>query len=703
MVRTCKIMAMLVVLALCGAVSAINDPVAHWGFDEGEGAIAYDSVGTNHGTIYGAQWASGIVGGALRFDGVGDYVTVGKDDDVFPNTILTWSVWIKPLSYTSEGVILWDDDFQGGGDRGIELRDDERIGAGDWFVDTISSSAISLGEWHYIAFTSGDGLTKLYVGGELNAISSGLLPDHTGRSFVSVGSGHEGARGYFRGLIDDVLIYERALSAEEIRGLYLRDMYGLEIVGPNDVAENSSAQYRAIAHYDNGFTRDVTSLATWTVEPETIASIDAGILSTATIDSAREQITITAEYGEGSTTVDAQQQVSVYAVCPSGSALYFDGVNDYMDSNDFDLGENFAVCLWVDPATAGDDQCFIGKNTSGGGNIFLFGFWSGGYHVRVRSDVHIEGSKTTGWQHLVVVAEQTDSTHTNISVYKDSEILWTQTLDDVVGDMSGKGWTIGQEWDAHSRTDFFDGTIDEVAIFNRALSGEEVRTNMRTKLTGEETDLAAYWDFDEGEGQFVYDLSGNNNHGRLGSTPFADNSDPAWVEPGAPVGACAIPVAMDIKPGSCPNPLNVTSRGVVPAAILGTEDLGVNTIDIASIRLAGVAPIRSSSEDVATQVEDGNECECTEDGADGFTDLALKFETQEIVQTLGEVDDGDVLTLTLTGTRQDGTPIEGTDCIVVRGKSKPFNKADFDKDGMVNMVDFAVMAENWLQSTVEQD
>ncbi|GAI42690.1 unnamed protein product, partial [marine sediment metagenome] len=83
-------------------------------------------------------------------------------------------------------------------------------------------------------------------------------------------------------------------------------------------------------------------------------------------------------------------------------------------------------------------------------------------------------------------------------------------------------------------------------------------------------------------------------------------------------------VAIDIEPTSCPNPLNVRSRGVLPVAILGSEDFGVTTIDVASIRLAEVAPIRSSYEDVVTPVSDGNECECTTEGPDGYLDLTLK-------------------------------------------------------------------------------
>ncbi|MGD8383662.1 MAG: hypothetical protein PVJ11_16085, partial [Syntrophobacterales bacterium] len=62
-------------------------------------------------------------------------------------------------------------------------------------------------------------------------------------------------------------------------------------------------------------------------------------------------------------------------------------------------------------------------------------------------------------------------------------------------------------------------------------------------------------------------------------------------------------VALDIKPTSCPNPLNTKKRGVLPAAILGTENFDVTQIDVSTLRLEGVAPIRWNLEDVATPFE----------------------------------------------------------------------------------------------------
>jgi hypothetical protein len=162
------------------------------------------------------------------------------------------------------------------------------------------------------------------------------------------------------------------------------------------------------------------------------------------------------------------------------------------------------------------------------------------------------------------------------------------------------------------------------------------------------------------------------NSGHYG---FYGRTGPALDDLTLTFTSSVIDVPLDIKPQSCPNPLNVKSKGVLPIAILGTEDFDVTEIDLASIRLAGVAPIRSSIEDVSTPLlEKEDECDCTTEGEDEIDDLTLKFDTQEIVDALGEVADGDVFVLTLTGELSDGTPIEGEDCIIILSKGKVNNE-----------------------------
>lgn len=138
-----------------------------------------------------------------------------------------------------------------------------------------------------------------------------------------------------------------------------------------------------------------------------------------------------------------------------------------------------------------------------------------------------------------------------------------------------------------------------------------------------------------------------------------------------------ITVSIDIKPGSCPNPVNLNSRGVLPVAVLGSEGLDVEDIDPATITIAGVSPLRHGFDDVAAPYgySDGlvDAQSCTTDGADGYMDLTLKFDKQELTAAIGEVEDGEVITLTLAGRLVDeagGNSISGEDLIVILDKGK---------------------------------
>jgi len=168
--------------------------------------------------------------------------------------------------------------------------------------------------------------------------------------------------------------------------------------------------------------------------------------------------------------------------------------------------------------------------------------------------------------------------------------------------------------------------------------------------------------------------------------------DSANVAQGSCVSFCweiippieCLEVSLDIKPGSCPNPINTKSQGVLPAAILGNENFDVSKVDLESIRLEGVAPLRSSFEDVATpfvSLTGKWDCKehCNELGPDGYADLTLKFDTQDVVKALGEVEDGNCLPLNLTGNLlgdYGGSEFTAEDvvCILKKGKQNAGNQ-----------------------------
>ena len=152
-----------------------------------------------------------------------------------------------------------------------------------------------------------------------------------------------------------------------------------------------------------------------------------------------------------------------------------------------------------------------------------------------------------------------------------------------------------------------------------------------------------------------------------------------------------IEVSIDIKPQSCPNPLNVKSQGVLPVAILGTVDFDVNDIDPTSVELEGVSCIKWAIEDVTTPYIPMVilDClDCSTAGTDGILDLILHFNTQEIIYALdnqtsssenielledvdiADIKNGDCVTLTLYGELSYGTPIKGEDSVLILKKGK---------------------------------
>ena len=153
------------------------------------------------------------------------------------------------------------------------------------------------------------------------------------------------------------------------------------------------------------------------------------------------------------------------------------------------------------------------------------------------------------------------------------------------------------------------------------------------------------------------------------------------------VFSCAVAptiVNLDIKPGSCPNPVNPRSRGVVPVALVGSLGFDVATVDPDSLTLAradgvggSVSPL-SGRGDPGIVIEDfvtsfGDEpCGCHALGGDGIDDLSLKFSTAEICRALelNVLPRGKTIELVLRGTMLDGTTFEVADCIRIPGRKR---------------------------------
>jgi hypothetical protein len=512
---------------------------------------------------------------------------------------------------------------------------------------------------------------------------------------------------------DEKTMYYYSSRGEEGAGIWVThwqesEPIELEMRGVNELGENLSTSYTAIVHYEEGSTRNVTHKTVWTVQPENVATISAGLLQAGDVDQ-HQRITIKAQYTEKDTIVEIEKEVLVYAICSGGSALQFDGIDDYVEINGYKgiTGTNSrTVTAWV-KTDINDKYADIISwgSTDNGGRWLLTINPDGALKMAVYGNTVGTTDVTDGKWHYVAAVFENDGTPnvTDVKLYVDGvKDPISSSVSQTINTGNIENVKIGAFTDSDSR--YFDGLIDNVQIWEVALTQEQIYANMHQRLTGTEPDLAAYWNMDEEEGQIVYDLSPSGNHGSLGSDPDnPDGSDPEWVVSDAPVGIC-YNVAVDIKPGSCPNPLNLASKGMLPVAVLGREDFEVSEIDPVSIRLVGVAAIRSSIEDVAQPVSDANECACSTEGPDGYEDLVLKFEAQEIaaelMRTSGELVKGGVYILPLSGTLFDGTAITGEDCVKLVGNVPKWigaSLSDINGDGVVNILDFSMMTQYWLE------
>lgn len=206
-----------------------GDLVAYYKFDEGSGSIVSDIIGNgNSGTIYGAKWVDGKHGKALSFDG-DDYVSISHNNKLDLGNIMDYSVavWIRTIEYDMRDIVAKDD---GTGVYPLSLRIwDGLVGLfvydGNSAPGVYSTGAlVNDGKWHHVVgvrSTKEDKL-KIYVDGELvESVTDTTIGSIANTDSMTVGNGGNNYVQYgFHGEIDDVRIYNKALSDEEVKQIY---------------------------------------------------------------------------------------------------------------------------------------------------------------------------------------------------------------------------------------------------------------------------------------------------------------------------------------------------------------------------------------------------------------------------------------------------------------------------------------------------
>jgi hypothetical protein len=218
--------------ALAAGFDPNTDPslLGYWSFNEGSGTVAADSSGHgNNGQLMnGPLWVPGKIAGALKFDGVDDYVLVPHNAGLLPTgNEVTVSVWINAERHTGPNNATWQGILSKGDNPRLYSLYTEASGVLHFstgpsgaFVGTLSTGQVPLKEWvHVVAMVSG-GQHVYYINGQPAGTSgAGATLPSGSTSPLNIGRSPEETDREFLGMIDDVRLYNRALTAEEIKKL----------------------------------------------------------------------------------------------------------------------------------------------------------------------------------------------------------------------------------------------------------------------------------------------------------------------------------------------------------------------------------------------------------------------------------------------------------------------------------------------------
>jgi hypothetical protein len=503
---------------------SVDGLVGYWDFNDGAGTIAKDKSGQgNNGTLTlmdpATDWVAGKIGSnALDFDGSNDYVELGNVSALNFERTDSFSIgtWIKTTGVTSDQIIFSKQDNSGDvSNRGYVFHTDvsgtnARIGldlVSTWSTNVIevrsnttTGTIISDNEWHYVVVTydgssSASGV-NFYVDGTIEPMETvkDTLSATTQTSESVQISGREGSNIVFNGSIDDVRIYNRALSASEITNLYNSQKKSFPTVSKPTLSDGLVGYW----NFDTG------------AGGSTVYD-----MSTSTNHGAMVNMDPATDWVDGKV---------------GSGAMDFDGSNEYVnisDSTTWDfLGQNRTVSVWVNIDNYDSQGSGIVSRLSGSpinqsgwtlaveigtGKVEIFtGSTAGGAFVAKSTG----GISLDTWYHLLFTKDSSENYQIYINGIADGSGTYSLVDNDlplVFGDAysssSNNVWNL-------------DGAVDEVRIYNRALSQEEItrlyKLTAGTKISsGLSKGLVGHWDFDDETGTLARDKSGNENHGTL--------------------------------------------------------------------------------------------------------------------------------------------------------------------------------------------
>src|SRR3989344_1347891 len=518
------------VIKLPSSLGLATNLQGYWTFDGADmyenGTVAADKSGNgNNGAVTGARVGPGKIGQALKFDGVDDNVSLGNYSVLDGSTYASWSFWVKPDAIqASDGnehafISRWNANDSVG--RSWLITNNDTGGGDEIYLYTsladgarTNTNALTVGQWKHVAIvydgtqTTNTTKIKIYINGtEVSAyVSVGTVPttlptpsvprtNYIGSSITT-----DTPIRWTKGLIDEVRVYSRALSAPEIKRLY-----------------NMGSGIKTASQ---------------------TSKITSGLLAYYTFDGAdvyENGAVVADKSGNGNNGAVTGARVGPGKI---GQALHFDGINDLVNTGSDFIGTSaLTISVWVYRENAAGTQRIVSNNrtilsTNTAGRIL---FSSDGATTISSGNNCADAGK---WTHVVV-------TRTSSGVAN----FYCSSAQYGTADQASGTPTAGTEnvflGNRGSGAEPWDGPLDEIRIYNRVLSAAEIKELYnqgagaiagKTQDTQLTTNLVGYWPFNGPDiyesGTVAADKSGQGNNGALSGFTAATGAVPGKIGQG---------------------------------------------------------------------------------------------------------------------------------------------------------------------------
>lgn len=573
--------------------------VGHWTLDETSGSTIADSSGnSNNGTwTDGAnndvteETLAGQNGTAIDFDGADNIITVPHAATLDISSGYTVSSWVYFDSTQTGGIfpaIISKNNSGGWGSGWVLGRSSAggNISGGKVRLAVYHNRDINVPNaaysnwiypvdtWNYVTVSWDGNNVNYYLNGVLLETEIITTPPDTGSGDLNIGYGRANwYSAYHDGQIDDVRLYDRALSDTEIAALYggtggacsvstcaspFAPKATLIFNTDYDVMQYcNGSNWIAMGPQGNGgagcsnpsglqaeliYNQDLNILQycegdEWiAMTPKLGTQLASGLIGHWTLDeTSGNVIADSSGNGNDGTWVDSADNdvTGETTVGTVGTALTFDGTDDYIDISATAAGtgsyEDWTISTWYksNTTTISDDQYItvFGDPIGGNNDVFLIAVGDdAGYEKAIR--VFLNSNPSSGsnyygtsdvndmnWHHIVVTRNK--AVGGDINIYVDGVL---ESNNEVADDIENYTFTIaGHSYigDDPGATETVNGILDDVRLYNRTLSASEVTAlyDIGTPPADIASGLAGHWTLDETSGGVIADSSGNGNNG----------------------------------------------------------------------------------------------------------------------------------------------------------------------------------------------